>query len=108
MDNNSFKSVFYIDMTPTHSVAFYGLHSEKTPYIKRGPIFNTTTDLSGHADSDIGATAVSAIQVSALAVSRFATLNAVLLSLVSTWNFRMELASRLLSPLRTISPCSSR
>lgn len=61
MDNNSFKSVFYIDMTPTHSVAFYGLHSEKTPYIKRGPIFNTTTDLSGHADSDIGATAVSAI-----------------------------------------------
>lgn len=61
MNNDTFKNVFGLDMTATHSVAFYGIDTGKVNFIKETEYFNESTDLSGTADEDLGDRVISAI-----------------------------------------------
>lgn len=61
MTNETFENGFGLEMTATHSVAFYGIDTSNIGFIKNSSYFNTTTDLSGSADEDLGDRVVSAI-----------------------------------------------
>jgi hypothetical protein len=61
MTNETFENGFGLDMTATHSVAFYGIDTSNIGFIKNSTYFNVTTDLSGSADEDLGDRVISAI-----------------------------------------------
>lgn len=61
MNNGTFHNVFGLDLTATHSMAFYGIDTDRIAVIKKSKQFNETTDLSGSADEDLGDRVISAI-----------------------------------------------
>lgn len=61
MNGNYIDIMYKMNMSVTHSLAYYGIDTSKNAFIKNGARFNRSTDLSGTVESDLGERVVSAI-----------------------------------------------